>query len=270
MIADDYIEQFKTRSRNEPSVLTLAGTGLNGATQVAILCKIGAPLLSEFEKVNVVSGSAFSYFIVQAYIAGGLRADQFTDFEKLNRSLHGGGVVRALLRMGPVIFRRGAFFENELLGATAKNLFTDAFCARSLDSFPANLSFWAYCQQTGGIVEISTQNGFGSMTVDKLIRATASAPFLHGPFEFAGHQFLDPNFSPLSGRLIKTFFAIRHNHLLVNFKRSSTRGRTLLLQQDNSLRPGVSILRDFLLFTLGLPNRHIRNTHINALAALGG
>ncbi len=269
MSAVDYIEQFKSRSHNEPSVLTLAGTGLNGAAQVAILCRIGAPLLMQLDKVNVVSGSAFSYFIVQAYNSSGLRADQFTDFDKLNRSLHGGGIMRTLLRLGRVVFRRGAFFENDLLGETAKNLFTDEFCARTLDSFPGNLSFWAYCELTQGIVELSTENGFGSMTVDKLIRATASAPFLHGAFKFAGHQFVDPNFSPQSGRLIKAFFATRNNQLLVNFKRSSTRGSTLLVQQDSSSRPALTILRDFVLFTLGIPNRYIRKTHINALAALG-
>ncbi|MEY4590913.1 MAG: hypothetical protein RL497_2989 [Pseudomonadota bacterium] len=270
MNRNEFVQQFKIRAANEPSVLTLAGTGLNGAAQVAILCDISLAVLEKLKRVNVVSGSSFSYFILQAYHTGGLREDRFPQFDQLNRALHGGGILRAIARLGPVILRKGAFFQNDLLGQTGKHLFTEEFCNRKLSSFPSNLCFWSYCQNTNALIEISTNNGFGSMTVTDLIRATASAKFLHGRFECAGHHFLDPNFSPKASALIKHFFTIRENHLVVNFKRSSSRGRTLLLKQDNSTHPSISIMRDFIFFTLGIPNPYINNTHIDALAILGG
>lgn len=270
MIKDEFIQRFITAASKEPSVLTLAGTGLNGAAQVSILSKLGLKLLCELNQVNVVSGSSFSYFIIQAYYTGGLRADQFAHFDTLNRSLHRGGITKTLARLAPVILHQGAFFNNDLLGETGKHLFTDDFCARTLNTFPANLRIWSYCQRTNRIVEISTRTGFGDMTVPDLIRATASANFLHGQFDFAGYHFLDPNFSPKSAALIRKFFTIQGNHLLVNFKRSSIRGSTFLLKQDDSRLPSISILRDFLLFILGIPNPYINSTHANALAKLKG
>lgn len=265
---DDSIQKFNSRATTEPSVLTLAGTGLNGAAQVAILCQIGIEKLSSLEAINIVSGSSFSYFIVQAYVSGGLRQDKFTEFDTLNRHVHRAHTLRALGKLGAVVLSQASFFQNALLGETGRNLFSEEFCTRPLSSFPLNLRFWAYCRSAGQLVEISVANGFGAMTVTELIRATASAYFLHGPFHYGEHQFLDPNFSPKAAALIKQFFSLRGNHLFVNFKRSGTRGTTLLLKQDDSARPLVALIRDLAYFTLGIPNRHIRRTHIYALQEL--
>ena len=75
MTEADLVRQFKENVECEPSTLTLTGTGLNGAAQVEILCEIGVENLEKLEKINVVSGSAFSYFILHAYYSGGLRVN---------------------------------------------------------------------------------------------------------------------------------------------------------------------------------------------------
>lgn len=268
MVADAVFEYIK-RSAVEPSSLSMTGTGLNGAIQVPLLAKIGTGRLNALKKVNVISGSSYSYFILQAYSKKMLREDIFLSFDKLNRTLHSSNFLVSLARLFPILFMGGSFFKNDTLDVTSGHLFKKEFCELRLKDFSDNLSVWSYCTNRKENIEISNANGFGDMTVYQLIRACISLRFLHGPFHYQDYSFVDPNFTKFARKsLLKKLFSDKNNHLVINYSKNETRGNMSFVKHTLAKHPNLEIAKDIFFFTFNISNQSIYKTHQRGLKEL--
>lgn len=248
--------------------LVLAGTGLNGAAQVSQLYDFGCQELNSLKRVHVVSGSAFSYFVIQASVEQHLQLEHFVDFDSSNRGIHKAKFWRNAILAPKVLRGSHSFFENDLLEKTVRHIFSTAFCNQTLSHFSDNLSVWSYCENHKQLIEISNANGFGEMNVCDMIRATASTSFLHGAFHYKGYAFTDPNFSPQAKLLRKRLIRGTTPTIVLNYKKSEKRAHSLFIKHGAERFPDFAVLRDFLLFVFNIPNWKVSRTNRHILLRL--
>ena len=79
----DAVALFRSRSPLEEATLTLDGTGPNGPLQLAVMQAIGRDDLPRLGRVNVLSGSTFSFL---GLVARRLRHPQMPDVDRIERA----------------------------------------------------------------------------------------------------------------------------------------------------------------------------------------
>jgi hypothetical protein len=260
-INKELLSSFLLRIPNsEPSILTLAGTGPNGSSQLPILMQIGRKNIGELLQVNVISGSSISYFIFMAMTEGGFKSDGFRDYDRLVRKLHNGTPLRLLKHLLTGI-KKAPYFQNELLRETLEIFFVKSFMDRALRTFDQNVRFYAHCLNEGKVVEIRSDN-YPEMTVEEICRACISIPALHGPFLYRNQLFVDPTFTDRFVALRRRLFQSSYNHLYLNVKRDAQSRNVIFLKNEDLAFPVLTMLIDFLCLCMGVPNRRIQRMHL--------
>ena len=261
MYNKEVLSQFLYNSNNN-SVISLAGTGSVGSAQVPILLNIGKNRFFSCTVLNVISGSSFSYFIYLAILEGKLTLKNFSEFDAANRRLHKASFLGACRHVIKGNFLSKSRYPNEKMYETVLWLFDDSFSHRPLAQLPKNVRFWLYCQARQALICVTPETpSYNQLTVADLIRASSSLKFLHGPFIWHGHEFVDPNYSPEAKQLRRNILRTPHPHLLVNYKKNLQRGSTTYLKHNNNKLPDISLLLGVLAFYFNFHNREL--TRIN-------
>lgn len=260
------VADFFCSQKIQSSSLSMTGTGLNGAIQVPLIAHVPVDKINALKKVNIISGSCYSYFICQAYEMNLLREDIFPNFDGLNRSVHNSSFRQAVKSLYSIFFSKGSFFNNDFLDKTTACLFYEPFCLLALKDFPENLSIWSYCMNRKENIEISVRNGFGEMNVNQMIRACVSIKFLHGPFQYQDYSLVDPNLIKTARKpLLKNIFSDNNHHLVINAFKSGQRGDTHYVKHTPVRYPNLEMARDMFFFAFNIPNESIDNTHKKSL-----
>lgn len=248
--------------------LILAGTGIDGAAQVTLLNNLSLEYINAARQVHVISGSAFSYFIIQASIEGALRFANFANFDALNRRLHGASFWMNLLRTPAVVWGRRSYYPNAKLGETVKHIFHDSFCRKTLSSFPENLTLWSYCENRKSLVEVSRRTGFGDLSVVDMIKAAASTRFLHGAFIYEDYSFVDPNYTPLAKNLQRKIRSKEQTNIVLNYRKDGRWKNNYFIKHNQAKRPDLKIAIDFVRFIMNLPNPDISKANATLITQL--
>lgn len=260
------ILEFKTRSKPEDAVLSLCGTGPNGAVQVAPLHEIGSDFIDRLSRINIISGSTFSYFVWLALREEKLKFQYFANFDAVNRTLHGASFTKGLGHFARWRPWKSQLYPNDFLIRTMQHLIKDSFLYTPLKNLSSNLVFWSYCQRRKSLVEISSQRDeFKEMNVIDLVRASISLNILHGCYEYGDYQFVDPNYSPAAKELRRILYRTDKNHLLLNHIKECYSRNHILAKHRHDKYPNVVMLRDLITFCLNLKNRDIQQTHESIL-----
>lgn len=261
------IHLFKKAGKANQSILTLGGTGPNGSTQIAPLSLIGNDYLNELKAINIVSASAFAYFLFLAHRDNKLRRDNYLEYDRLVRQLHGASFWHATCRFSIWKFAKRPLFHIDSIRNTVELLIEKEFACRPLKDFPENLRFWSYCDNHQANILISPK-AFPNMQVWQAIAACLSIKFIHGTFEYEGFKFSDPIFSPSFPALRRSFLKTSDNHLYFNFKKTlSSKNVNFVINRQTSM-PMVDLFLDFFMFAFNLPNTRINQTHRYTLSML--
>ena len=128
MTSNANLERFKRNcDHGQLSVLTLAGTGPNGAAQLALLNAIGEQRLAQLKRIDVVSASVISYFLYSAGLSGDIKIDGFASYEQQARTMHKGSLLRMLRHTLSLGWRKRAYFSGGVLPCVFSTLFTAEF-----------------------------------------------------------------------------------------------------------------------------------------------
>lgn len=255
-----HISQFKNRNSPENSIITLAGTGPNGAGHVQVLKELSLNYLSQVNKINIISASSFSFMIYLAHCQAKLQTHSFLNYDKLIRIKHSisiMGVIKHLLK-GNV--RNRNIYKNDLVGEAIIMLFGEEFSNTRIDDVDLPISFFTYCEKHKNVFEVSKET-FPEMTFMDIGRACVSIPAIHGAYHYHDYQFIDPVFSPSFGQLRRKLLKKRNAQLYVNYKKTMDCGKVYFLQPEYKVVPELTLMTDFLKFYLGIPNKNINNTH---------
>lgn len=260
--ANDLLDLFLSRMHPaHTSILTLAGTGPNGSSQLQILKKIGRENIRLMSQVNVISGSSVSYFIYIALLEGGFKAEGFKNYDKLVRKLHKGSITGFLMHLLTRRHKAKPVFDNQLLQDTLCIFFEREFISRTLSTFDENVRFYAHCQTKEKIVELSAKN-HPEMTVEDVFRACVSISFLHGPFYYEGYKFVDATFSKSFSSLRRQLLATDKNHLFVNIKKHAESRNVIFVKNDDLKFPVMHMFLDFSCLCMGIPNGKVKRVHL--------
>jgi|GEM_PF-1907680 len=254
------IEHFLSRAPCAESVLTLGGTGPNGTSQLALLELIGFAQVQNLKTINLISGSAFGYFIYLAFKAGKLHVNHYLNYDKGARQLHGASLFKALGFFVGLKMRRQSLYTNAKVRDTVLYLIHENFCQRPLSSFNRNMVFWGYCERRQALVKITAET-FPDMKVWEVISACLSIGFIHSQFAYADYAFTDPMFSPKFKALVRTLLRKGENHLFVNYKKNQISGSVTFIKSQPCRFPNLMLVRDFLTFTCNLRNTRLIKTH---------
>ena len=107
--------EFLARAPVESSTLTLDGTGVNGHVQFLILKTLGIDVVKRLRRVNLISGSAYTYCSFLAIEAGRVpkATDQMRRWDVDNRMRwHRASIAQALGKSLSVARGRTSFFSN--------------------------------------------------------------------------------------------------------------------------------------------------------------
>jgi hypothetical protein len=258
--AGHLIETFLARKHIADSVVTLGGTGPNGTSQLALLELIGFNNVQALKTINLISGSAFGYFIYLAFKSGKMHVEHYLDYDKGTRILHRASLIKAASFFCGLKWGRASLYENHRVKAAVYYLIHEDFCERELGSFNTNMVFWAYCGKRRDLVKISPAT-FPHMKVWEVITACLSIRSIHAHFNYQDYEFSDPMFSPLFKTLVRRLLRGGENHLFINYKKSLVSGNITFIKSQPCRFPNLVLLRDFLTFTCNMKNPRLVNTH---------
>ncbi len=258
------IEAFKSNAHPEESIISLAGTGPNGAAHVRVLRALTIYHLARCKRLNVVSGSAFSLMIYLAHTWGCLNYDALFDYDARIRHLHGMSCLRTLRHVARGNVRSRSLYQNQQIGDTIHMLFGSSFADKTLAEIALPLTLFAYCQHRGTLVEINRET-FPSFTFADMGRASVAIPFIHGPFLYRNYSLIDPIFSPALKDLRHRLLKQRETHLYVNHKKTAVIGKIHFVGTEERSFPELAMAMDFVKFYFGLPNRHVEKTNYHAI-----
>jgi len=255
-----HITQFKNKASAENSIITLAGTGPNGASHVGVLQELSLDYLRQVNKVNIISASSFSFMIYLAHCQGDLNINSFLNYDSLIRDKHSsslGKVIKHILK-GNISNRN--IYPNDLIGEAITMLFGERFSNTRIDEVDLPLSFYAYCEKNNKVIDISRET-FPEMTFMEIGRTCVSIPAIHGAYQYQDYQFIDPIFSPLFSKLRRHLFKNPNSQLYVNYKQTKDSGKVYFVQPEHKVFPEITLMTDFLKFYTGVPNKNINKTH---------
>lgn len=269
----DIISAFKQRAEGKPTALTLGGTGPNAASQIVTLDHLGKAYVEGLDQVNLISGSAFGYFIWQAFFEGMLTLDAFAHFESRVRKIHRASFLNGLKHIVSPRKQAKALYRNDLIKQIALLLFEESFIEQPFSNFNTNLRIWAYCSNTQTCHAI-TPTSHPNMKLWEAICATSSVPRLYGHFDYSAspevgiHRFSDPNFSEQSRQLNRRLLQWDGPHVFMNYKKTEISRNVLFLKNETSKLPNLQLMSDFAMFILNIPNRKVTRTHADTLQTL--
>lgn len=268
--ATGLLEHFLANDDLAHSIITLGGTGPNSTCQLALLELIGSERLQALKAINLLSGSAFGYFIYWAFKAGKINLDHYLNYDGAVRALHGGSFLKGLGFFCGFKLGRQSLYDNHRIEATVRFIMHEDFCARPLRSFNYNMIFWSYCSRRQSLIKITPET-FPLMQLWEVISACVSIDFIHGEFIYGDYHFSDPMFSPEFKTLLRNLLGQPENHLFVNYKRSVIAGHITFIKNQPNRLPLVSLVLDFLAFICNLKNPRLIQTHRqNVEMMLGG
>lgn len=256
----DFIEQFLSRAPAQESTLTLGGTGPNGSSQIGHLNALGLDTLNQLKTINILSASAFAYFLYRAYLENKLKRDNYLNYDNNARRLHQASFLRACIHFCRLGLPKKPLFCSENIKETIDMLFDNSFYERPLSSFSPNLVFWAYCSNQQTNVPISPIS-HPDMTVWEVTSACVSIEFIHGRYDYQNHQFSDPIFSQNFCDLRKRLLRNSNNHLYLNYKKTAVSKNVIFLQNRPTKTPLLDLVADFAMFSANIPNHKIKSTH---------
>lgn len=210
---------FQERAPAEDSTLTLDGTGVNGHVQFLILKTLGLGYVRRLRRVNLISGSAYTYCAFIAIETGEVPdfAERMASWDANNRGTwHEASLWKSLKRLPAVARGHSAFFSNVCLENMMRGTASDAVAEKRLGELPANATIWLYSQTEGRLLALHAESEFRDVTMATLARCFAAIPRIYSPATLLGHTVLDPVFSPAYKDLRKQLRTESTNHLIGN------------------------------------------------------
>lgn len=267
--AEEFVNHFSSRAPASESIITLGGTGPNGSCQIPILELIGYEKIQDLKIINILSGSAFGYFIYLAFYEGKLRKNNYRNYDTSVRELHKASCFKALKHFLTGSYKSDGLYDNKLVMETVFLLFESEYANRTLKDFRKNLVFWSYCSKNDSFIKI-TPHSFPDMKVWEVITACLSIKPIHGEFITEENRFSDPMFSPAFKQLFKDLIRKNANHLYLSYKINTISKNIIFLQNQPLTTPSTALLFDFLAFTCNFRNSRLIKTHHNNLSLLSG
>lgn len=258
--AGELVDRFLSAAPAALSTITLGGTGPNGSCQIAVLEQLGFDTIQELKSVNVLSGSAFGYFIYIAFLEGFMRVENYLHYDVGVRKLHDASFFRGVRHFCTRRYKRGSLYENHCVRETVFHLFDPEFANQELRVFSGNVAFWSYCSVTQQLVKISPTT-FPDMRVWEVISACLSMTSIHGEYAYREHRFSDPMFCPAFRRLIRTLIRDSGNHLFLNYKKTQVSKNVIFLKNQPLRMPVISLIYDFIAFSFNFSNSRMVETH---------
>lgn len=258
--AGEIIRRFSSTAAANESVITLGGTGPNGSCQIAVLELIGFDIVQQKKAINILSGSAFGYFIYLAFHQEMMRIENYIDYDSGVRKLHRASCLKALWHFCSGKYKRESLYDNSRVKDTVFHLFQPAYANRALRSFNGNMIFWSYCSIRKDLIRIDADT-FPHMKVWEVITACLSIKAVHGEFRYGDYQLSDPMFCPLFRKLVKTLVRGGENHLFLNYKKTQTSRNLMFLKNQPIKTPVLCLLFDFVSFIFNFRNPRLIETH---------
>ncbi len=260
LVKEKQIRIFKERADASQSILTLGGTGPNGSIHALYLKALGASTVKSLAQINILSASAFAFFIFTANERGALNIDHYMNYDKWVRAKHKQPFLKILKHFSRFRLPDTPLYPHKLIKETIYYLFDAEFSELTLKDFEHKLRFWVYCSVSNKNLCLSAEN-FPHMTVWEAITASSSIPFVHGEFKYQGYSFRDGVFSPSFKSLLQTLKKTNFNHLYLNYKKNANRKRLLLVSNTDSLTPMIELVADYFMFICNIPNYRVNKTH---------
>ncbi len=260
LVKEKQIRIFKERADASQSILTLGGTGPNGSIHALYLKALGATTVQSLAEINILSASAFAFFIYIANERGSLNTLHYIHYDKWVRKKHKKSFLTILKHFSRFRLPDKPLYSHDLIKETIYYLFESDYAELTLKDFEHKLRFWVYCSITQKNICISAEN-FPDMMVWEAITASSSIPFIHGEFTYRGHSFRDGVFSPSFKSLLQTLKRTNRNHLYLNYKKNANRKQLLLVSNTDSSTPMIELVADYAMFICNIPNRRVNKTH---------
>ncbi len=257
------VEHFKSLDSPNNSIVTLAGTGPNGGCQIPLLHILSYDYLRQVKTLNVISASAFSFFIFLANHHNKLNIAGFLDHEDHTRQTHGFPFVKLLanlIRGNP----KKNLYDNQLISKAIDNLFLSSFSSLQLKDIDLPVNFPLFCLRKQDFVSINAKT-YPNMTIREVSHACVSIPWIHGSFEIADLVLIDPIFSKKFSHLRRSMLSNKANHLYANHKKNGRAGYVSFIQNEDIGKPDTYLALDFIKFYFGIKNKRIVNTHASIL-----
>jgi hypothetical protein len=253
---------FKGRAPAEESTLTLDGTGVNGLVQFLILKLLGLDYVRRLRRVNLISGSAYTYCTFVAIESGEVPdfTARLSTWDANNRSVwHEASLWKSLRRLPAVAKGRSAFFSNECLENMMRGTASDAVAEKRLGELPPNATIWLYSRTEKRFLALHSESEFKDFNLATLARCFAAIPRIYSPAELLGHMVVDPVFSPSYKGLRKQLRAESTNHLIGNILVERTTADTIWVKPHAFGGGKRMMVEDFARMIL-----NVRNPRINA------
>ena len=259
------LARFNTIDSPSTAALTLGGTGPNGCSQVMALETLGKPRVQQLGKINIISGSAFGYFIWQAFHEQQVRRRAFSVYDGLMRRAHNASFFKGLALMFRASTQREPVYDNVMVKNLAHMLLSQSYCQRPLSSFEQNIGFWAYCSNREACICI-TPKDFPEMQVWEVVSGVSSAPLLHGQFEYKDYRLSDPIFSKDFKKMTRQILNWSGPHLYMNNLKNAVSGNVDFVRNESCVFPAFALYTDFLRVACNIPNSRVHNTHRKILS----
>ncbi len=259
------VELFARRSSLDEATLTLDGTGPNGPLQMAVIGALGAERLQRLRRINVISGSVFSFLGMMAGHAGEHYyefPELIRDGDVLSRQAHRAGLLRVLRFALLDAWRKRPMFDHEAHSRLLGQFVTEEFSRTRVGELPCNAAFWLYDVDARELVCASRDSELGSATVAEVAQCVAAVPRLYPPGRIGGRRFIDPVYSGAYRELMSRLRREgKPNHLIANVVRDRIAEHEIYLQSHDH-PDGVRMIRnDFLRMALNLPNPRVADAY---------
>jgi hypothetical protein len=253
-------ESFKDKASAHNSTLTLGGTGPNGSSQVPHLINLGWDFIHTLDKINILSGSVFSYFICMALKSDALNITNYLNYDKKMRIMHKSSLIRAARHFTKKNWKTTPLYDNSLIKETILLLFDESFINQTLGQISEKIRFWVYCSTSNKNLYISAEE-YPDMKLWEVISACVSIPFIHGEFKFGDHSFRDAVFSPTFLSIKKEILKGSKNHLYINYKSTKESRNVIFIKNTMTKFPKFELLSDYFMLTANIPNRRVHKSH---------
>lgn len=251
---------FQARAPAEESTLTLDGTGVNGHVQFLILKALGLDYVRRLRRVNLISGSAYTYCAFVAIESGEVPdfADRMASWDTNNRKVwHQASFWQSLRRLPAVLLGRSAFFSNTCLEKMMRGTASDAVAEKRLGELPANATIWLYSQTEKQLLALHATSEFKAVEMATLARCFAAIPRIYSPATLLGHTVIDPVFSPVYKQLRQQLRAEATNHLIGNVLTERQTSNTIWVRPHAFGSSKRILVEDFARMILNLRNPRI-------------
>jgi hypothetical protein len=255
---------FRSRSPLEEATLTLDGTGPNGPLQMAVTEAIGRMELHRLRRINVLSGSTFSFLGTMAGLVKQHRMGLeklITDGDRHSRRVQGAGMRRIMSYLLMRSWRRRPMFEAGTLSALLHGFVSPSFARTRVGDLPCNVSFWLYDLDARAPARVSRETDLGGATLTEIADCVGAVPRLYPPGKIAGRRFIDPVFSPAYRDLMLSLREEATNHLIANMVKDKVTDREIYVK-PHAYGDGRKMIRnDFVRFALNLPNPRVTEAY---------